>query len=166
MAKTLRFPPRTTASKIQQVVSVAWITQQRGGFVSEDVSNEIQQALDDAGYTLTQPRITEAIRWLASHKLGARVVSGHRTREFVMDPDVDIPEPEFVRAHRMARPQAAAVNGQDPDPVRQLPPIPKRSDRPPWLVALADGIADWWRTDPNAATAWAKAVADNIGVEL
>lgn len=173
--RTITFPPRSQVERKQRIIAVAWLVKEKGGYASPDVANDIQQDLDKAGYSAQLPAISEALRWMAQRRYAARVVHGQRTREFVMDPDVDVPEPEFIAAARLREVAASAAppatNGATPvlaaapaaTTVRRRPPVPGRAEqRPPWLDRLTADVLRWWQNDPAAADQWAADVMDAL----
>lgn len=175
--RKITFPKKAVHNKSQSILAVAWATQQQPGqcWESTDVSTDIANWLDTAGYPLVLPRITEATRWLADRNYAARVTYGQRVREFIMDPDVIVPEPDLVKAQRLAAAQGnstapaavadpPAVNGTTRRPRRVAPPLPQVAQAlPPWLADLDETLTRWWATDPAAADAWATAVITELG---
>jgi hypothetical protein len=114
-----KFPPKTQLQQKERTKAVAWATAKVGGWRGPNVTASIQKYLADAGFKVDQAHIRNSMVYLVERDLAIQVVIGRRTREFIMAPDVELEEPDFVRAQR-AR---AAGHGPTPEPVR-LPAAP------------------------------------------
>jgi len=158
--RPLTFPPKTTTQRKHRDIAVAWITKQHGGFQTANVTATIHKALRDAGFRTTQEHVMRSMIALEGDGYAIREVIGRRHVLFMMDADVDVPEPGFVAAQRMrtaslADPVPAAPLPADPGPSRR-PPLPRRTpDMPGVFAELSQAVLDWWRDEPDAATAWA-----------
>jgi hypothetical protein len=82
------------------------------------------------------------------------VVTGRRTTLFIMDSDVAVPEPTFVRAKALRA--AAAANGTVTAAAAAGPPVPRKKADPEWMRELTGLLRGWHRDDPQAAAAWAQ----------
>lgn len=180
--KTIQFPKRSYHSKNQSILAVAYATAQQPGrgWEGNDVSNDIAQWLDEAGCPILLPRISEAVRWLDQRGYGARVMQGQRIRQFILDPDVVVPEPDFVKAARLAdlatftigdTPADAAPAEPAPAPAaapakppRVVPPVPHRGlAEPEWMPQLHALLVQWWSDEPAQADAWAQTTIACLG---
>lgn len=161
--RTIQFVPKMQTQKKEALLAVAWLAQRDGGgYEDQNVTSLIARKLRDEGYKLPQAQVHSAMVWLADRGYAVRSVLGRRHIMFMMDPDVLVPEPGFVRAHKARDAGRVSTNGNTP---HRRPPTPQRT-RPPWLPALTEGIAAWWCEDPAEADAWAYDVARSIGVHL
>lgn len=164
--RPLTMPPRTTRSFREQTLAVAWVAQRDGGYEADNVGPLIRQKLASEGFKVDQQVIARTMAWLEEKGYAARSVHGRKHRLFVMDPDVDVPEPSFVKAKRLQAGAAPAAepstNGAAPTVTRR-PPVPGRGEqRPPWLDRLTADVLRWWQNDPTAADQWAADVMDAL----
>ncbi len=161
--RAIQFAPKMQAQKKKALLAVAWITQRDGGYEDRNVTALITRKLAAEGYKLPQDRVHDAMIWLDESGYALRSVLGRRHILFMILDDIVVPKPGFVRAHEARQAGRASSNGTGRP---RRPPAPQRAPRPPWLPALADGLADWWREDPTEADAWAVEVAAGLGFEL
>jgi len=162
MAKKITFPPRSATERKQRILAVAHITQEVGGWEGSNVARLIQDRLEEDGYTVTAHtdnstnvlnRVSDAMVWLTEQGFAARVVKGKRTTEFVMDPEVVVPTPDYVKGKtfRTAKEEA------DPGTAKVLaaPPLPgRRLD----LAPLINAVQAWHAKDREAAENWVRRV--------
>lgn len=120
---TWKFPPKVQRQQAERTKAVAWATARVGGWRGANVTASIQKYLADAGFKVDQAHIKRSMEYLVDHDLAIAVVIGRRTREFIMAPDVQLEEPDFVRAQRVrasshgpkpAALPAPATNGDAP----------------------------------------------------
>lgn len=180
--RSIRFMPKMQTQKKEAILAVAWVTQQEGGFETPNVAASIAAALRHEGYHLSQKRVTDAMIWLDQRGYAARSVLGRRHRMFVMDGDVEVPEPGFVVAKRLRRnieegaalnaeapttngaaPAAVAVAVEAPTSPRRRPPVPGRKpDGPARLDELVKIIRGWWLAQPVEAARWIDEVIEEF----
>lgn len=188
-SKKLEFPAGSQEKQVHRTIAVAWITQQRSGFQSNNVVATIHKALRSVGYRTEQHLISRSMVWLAKNGYAAREVVGRRCVEFVMDPNVEVPEPQFVLADRLRRRSqpaparnigeaviaaqeakarqngVAIVTTPEPGmPPRRLPPLPGRSadPEPAWLSDVIAALTGWWKAQPETADAWARELLESF----
>lgn len=161
--RTLEFTGRTTRSFREQAIAVAWITVKHGGgFENDNVGRHIQRLLAAEGFAMTAQQVATTMARLDSLGYAARSVHTGKHRLFVMDPDVDVPEPEFIKALRLRDAQRAASNGHAP--VRPPVPAPVHHQvTPPWMADLLAAVSNWWDEDQSAADRWAADVLASLG---
>jgi hypothetical protein len=156
--RTLEFPPKTTRARQQCDIAVAWITVQNGGFQTPNVTAAITRELKTAGFQAPQSYIKHAMDRLVAGGYAVAEVIGKRTVAFVVDPDVEVPEPAFLTVQRMTNTTGA------PTPPRSKPagrpPIPNRT--PAVFGDLHAAVLDWWRLDPDNAVAWATEALESL----
>lgn len=124
--KKLTFVPNTHQETKDRVIAVAWATQQVGGFKGRNVVYDIQKWLKARGYAMPIERIADAMVFLDQGDYGIRVVLGRRTREFIIDDELEVPVPAFVRAEAMR--QHATAKAVDPVPVPDPEPVIDRTN--------------------------------------
>lgn len=188
-----KFPPKTQLQLKERVKAISWATNKVGGWRGPNVTASIQRYLQDAGYKTTQPLIKRGMDYLVEHDLAIAVVLGRRTTEFIMAPEVELEEPDFIRTQRVrarshgptpeALPPPPATNGDAPVVIddhgarpmpgvellpgrgRQMPRLPSAVAKgPDGLDLLTDAVRTWHRTDPDAAELWVDAVLRDLGV--
>jgi hypothetical protein len=177
--RRIEFLPKMQEQFKERILAVAWITAQQPGRVYEapNVTRSMAAALAKAGYRVPistdqghphRPLVT-SMRWLEDHGYGLRSLSGKMHTGFMLDADVQVPTPPFVRV-RQAREAAteqhaaseiaegyhrAMASASRAD--KPLPPLPGAPTSPPWLERLDAAVTAWWRSDPEAANRWAVA---------
>jgi hypothetical protein len=191
-ATVWKFPPKTQLQLKERVKAIAWATNKVGGWRGPNVTASIQRYLQDSGYKTTQALVKLGMDYLVKHELAVAVVLGRRTTEFILVGDVELEEPDFIRAARLR----ATSHGPAPEPIelpapasngaaviddhgsrpipgvevlpgrgRKMPRLPSAvASGPSGLDLLADAVRTWHRTDPDAAELWVDAVLRDLGV--
>jgi hypothetical protein len=186
-----KFPPKTQLQLKERVKAIAWATNKVGGWRGPNVTASIQRYLQEAGYKTGQNLVKLGMDYLVRHELAIAVVLGRRTTEFIMAPEVELEEQDFIRAQRIratshgpTEPPALppATNGSAeviddhgarpmpgvellPGRGRKMPRLPSAvASGPSGLDLLVDAVRTWHRTDPDAAELWVDAVLRDLGV--
>lgn len=176
--RRFEFPPKTQLQLKERVKAIAWATTKVGGWRGANVTASIQRYLQEAGYKTTQTLIKRGMDYLVEHDLAIAVVLGRRTVEFILAPDAEVAEPDFVKAQRVRAtshgpgdlaPGAPATNGRSTGtptaPSRPAPPLPSSvRSRPPQLDVLTGALRAWYREDPEACDTWIAEVLRDLGV--
>lgn len=166
--RTLTFEPKTQHARRHRDTAVAWyVTQQEGRLIeAPNVTAAIHRGLRAAGFKVDQALIKRSMDNLVNGGYAQAEVIGKRTTLFLLDNDVDVPEPAFVVAKRQRNAAvSAAVDVALGPPVvegRQVP-LPNRGPQVPAVFAeLGQAIIDWWREEPGPAEVWAEAALKAI----
>lgn len=164
--RMITFPPKAQEHQKHRTLAVAWVTARAGGFESSNVTATIQRELAAEGYRVPQELVKASMVYLCERGYAERVLNGRRHVMFVLDSDVDVPEPPFVTARRemaaaTATAPAMAQNGSAPVPVRR-PPLPAPPGQPTWLAAVSAALVAWWGEDPAAANKWAGELLETL----
>jgi hypothetical protein len=171
--KQIKFKPRMTVEHKQRIMAVAYATQKVGGWQSTNVTPDVIEWLSKDGFNVdigAQPStkrlnvinaFSEAMSWLADHGYAARVVKAHRTTEFVMDPEVQVPMPDYVKGKqfkqgKMFTPEQALESQRRPP---KAPPLPERG---PDLDRFKVMFRIWWNEDRQEAESWLTDVCDKL----
>lgn len=181
-----KFPPKTQLQQKERTKAVAWATRKVGGWCGANVTAAIQKYLADAGFKVDQQHVKYSMQYLVENDLAIAVVMGRRTREFIMAPDVELEEPDFIRAQRVraaghgpekmpaeqvALPAASvAANGHSTELVlpgrgRRMPRLPSANTAPARWADLEAACKAWHRTDPDACDLWVAGVLHDLGVD-
>lgn len=179
--KQIKFKPRMTNEHKQRLTAVAYATQKVGGWQSANVTADLIDWLTEDGFNVeigAQPggkrlNITnvfnEAMVWLADNGYAARVVKGKRTTEFIMDPEVNVPVPDYAKGKQFklgntvtATATVSPLEPAKPAPKPKAPPLPS-SLRGPDTLRLNVMLKQWWQREPEAAQAWIDRVCDDLG---
>lgn len=186
------FPSKTQHQQMERTKAVAWATAKVGGWRGANVTAMIQRYLKEAGFEVTQVHVKHSMDYLVERDLAIAVVIGRRTREFILAPDVELEEPNFIKAQRVR----ASSHGPTPEPVplptpatngsaqviddhgsrpmpgvellpgrgRPMPALPSTVRQPARWADLEAAVKTWHRTDPDAADLWVAAVLRDLGV--
>jgi hypothetical protein len=167
--KQIKFKPRMTVEHKQRIIAVAYITQREGGLQSSNVTGDLIRILGQDGYNVAAGKgsdqrinvtnvMAEAMRWLAGNGYAARVVKGRHTVEFVMDPDVDVPVPDYVKGKQLKQGKSEPVVTA---PNKPAPPLPSAL-RGPSLGRLEAALRKWWLASPDTAQEWIDSVCEDL----
>lgn len=164
--RRFEFPPKTQLQLKERVKAIAWATDKVGGWRGTNVTASIQRYLQEAGYKTNQTLIKRGMEYLVGHDLAIAVVLGRRTTEFIMVPDVELEEPDFVKAQRVR----ASSHGPDSEPApvvtsngvgpheapapRPAPRLPRSRRGPDRLDELLASLREWYRVDPEECDRW------------
>jgi hypothetical protein len=167
----MAWPSGTQDAVKERHRAIVWATDRVGGWESSNVLAEVVEWLAKDGYELPLEHVAKALHQLDDKGWAIRVVQGKRTVGFVLNPDLVVDTPAYVKA-RMVRdaPAPAEPAPRKPRPPkgagkRRLPPLPgdtRAADRPPWLHQLCEGLTEYWREDPAGADAWAMMALDML----
>lgn len=189
MSEVWKFPAKTQLQQKERTKAVAWATAKVGGWRGANVTAMIQRYLKEAGFEVSQEHVKHSMTYLVDRDLAIAVVIGRRTREFILAPDVELEEPDFIRAQRVratahgpapvpepvALPAPPATNGTTPETEgtvvvlpgrgRPMPALPSSTREPARWRDLEAAVRTWHRTDPDAADLWVAAVLRDLGVD-
>lgn len=163
--RPIQFGAKMQGQHKEKILAVAWMTATRDGYEGANVSGAIAHDLAEAGYRMTSEEVNRETKWLEDNGYAVRSQYGRRVRIFLLEPDVIVPEPGFVRARKARDAGRPSANGASR--THRRPPVPRqRVDTPPWMPALVEGLTDWWREEPADADMWAAEVASAVGIVL
>lgn len=176
-AKTITFPARSATERKQRILAVAFATQKVGGWKSTNVTSDVIDYLRKDGYDVGTSRdgdsrlslvgvVGEAMIWLTESGYAARVVRGKRTIEFVMDPDVNVPVPDYLKGKLFRESKDLGRSVVPPRRVNTetLPPLPSQvGEKFHRQLELNKALQAWAERDLNTLKEYVDAVLLDLG---